>query len=192
MELERYLEDGVQSTSFHSEEAEEGFATCLRWHSLLGIWLVEEPGAAALRPGPLHGTASTSGYRRNPRSNVYLHLALRVRKKKIWTKGLLLTSQKVWGGVQVDRGAGRRKGSWTRLWNLTEQGCFVAAPQVMCVSVLVFRIFPREYLLQQIHLYSLADLQQVGTQRGHFISLFSLGECLCLLWSWHWILPSLG
>ncbi|KAK1336596.1 hypothetical protein QTO34_002630 [Cnephaeus nilssonii] len=42
-------------------------------------------------------------------------------------------------------------------------------------------IFPREYLLQQIHLYSLADLQQVGTQRGHFISLFSLGECLCLL-----------
>ncbi|XP_030884079.1 pleckstrin homology domain-containing family M member 3 isoform X1 [Leptonychotes weddellii] len=40
------------------------------------------------------------------------------------------------------------------------------------------RIFPREYLLQQIHLYSLADLQQVSTRKGHFISAFSLGKCL--------------
>lgn len=48
MELERYLENGVQSTSFHSEEAEKGFATCLRWHSLLGTWLVQEPGASGL------------------------------------------------------------------------------------------------------------------------------------------------
>lgn len=43
------------------------------------------------------------------------------------------------------------------------------APQFICVSVLVFRIFPREYLLQQIHLYSLADLQQVSVERPfHF------------------------
>lgn len=47
----------------------------------------------------------------------------------------------------------------------------------ICVSVLVFRIFPREYLLQQIHLYSLADLQQVSTSWGHFMSVFSPGMC---------------
>lgn len=34
------------------------------------------------------------------------------------------------------------------------------------VYVSVFRVFPREYLLQQIHLYSLADLQQVSAQKG--------------------------
>lgn len=64
MGLEGYLEDGVQSTGMTH---------------LSGTWLAEEPGAAALGPGPLHGAASTSGYRRNPRSNVYL----RVRKTKI-------------------------------------------------------------------------------------------------------------
>ena len=97
--------------------------------------------------------------------------------------------QRVWGSVQVERGEGRQKGSWMRLWNLSEKICHVAAPQFIWVYVLVFRIFPREYLLQQIHLYSLADLQQVSTQRGHFISLLSLGRCLWWLWSWHWIQP---
>lgn len=48
----------------------------------------------------------------------------------------------------------------------------MAAPQFICVFVFIFRIFPREYLLQQIHLYSLADLQQVSIQRGHFFSCF--------------------
>ena len=42
MELERYLENGVQSPSFNSEEAEVGFVTCLRWCSFLGAQLVQE------------------------------------------------------------------------------------------------------------------------------------------------------
>lgn len=124
---------------------------------------------------------STLDYIGNQSSNFYFHPHLCVTRKRFGKRG-----------GEVERGEGRGKGSWMRLWNLSDKVCFVAVLQFICVSVLVFRIFPREYLLQQIHLYSLADLQQVGTQRGHFTSVFSLGKCICWLSSWHCILPSLG
>lgn len=83
---------------------------------------------------------------------------------------------------------GRGKEFLNETLKLIRKMCVLAAPQFTCLSALVFRIFPREYLLQQIHLYSLADLQQVSTQRGCFIFVVFLEKSLCRLWS----LPSLG
>lgn len=161
-----------------------GFRTCLRWHTFQGHSWCEKPGALVLRPGPLHCTPSILEYIRNQRSHFYFLFGICVRKKNTWKRY-----------YRFLRGCGEEeslggKGFLNENLETSQKKVFYDSTSI-CVSVLVFRIFPREYLLQQIHLYSLADLQQVSTSWGHFMSVFSPGMCFCCLCSWYWILSSL-
>ena len=137
----------------------------------------EKPGALVLRPGPLHCTPSILEYIRNQRSHFYFLFGICVRKKNTWKRY-----------YRFLRGCGEEEslgGKGFLNENLeTSQTKVFCDSTTICVSVLVFRIFPREYLLQQIHLYSLADLQQVSASWGRFMSVFSPGMCFCCLCSW--------
>lgn len=167
--------------------------TCLRWHSLLGAQLVQ--GNPVLWPlGLDHSVVPTA-----PRTTVeikeqtFTPISRCVLGRKISGKR---SYYRIFRGYEEEyRWKGEKADERDLEWDFEtyqKKMRHVAAPQFTWVSVLVFRIFPREYLLQQIHLYSLADLQQVSTQRGRFISAPSLGRCLCWLWSWHWIQPPWG
>lgn len=163
-----------------------GFRTCVRWRTFQDHSWCRKPGALVLRSGPLHCTPGILEYIRNQRSHFYFFLGICVRKKTTWKKVLLYVSQRMWEGGII-----RWKGilEW-ELRNFSEK--VFCGSTTICVSVLVFRIFPREYLLQQIHLYSLADLQQVSASWGHFMSVSSLGTCFLLTvflvtdFSHHW------
>lgn len=163
-----------------------GFSTCLRCHTFQDHSWRRKPGALVLRSGLLRCTPSILEYIRNQRSHFHSFLGICVRKKNTWKKVLWYVSQRMWEGGII-----RWKGilEW-ELRNFSEK--VFCGSTTICVSVLVFRIFPREYLLQQIHLYSLADLQQVSTSWGHFMSVSSLGTCFLLTvflvtkFSHHW------
>ena len=162
-----------------------GFRTCLRWHTFQGHSWCEKPGALVLRPGPLRCTLSILEYIRNQRSHFYFLFGICVRKKNIWKRYY----------YRFLRGCGEEellcgKGFLNENLETSQKKVFCGSTTI-CVSVLVFRIFPREYLLQQIHLYSLADLQQVSTSWGRCMPVFSLGTCFCCLRSGYWILSSL-
>ncbi|XP_045020358.1 pleckstrin homology domain-containing family M member 3-like [Bubalus bubalis] len=69
-----------------------------------------------------------------------------------------------------------------RLWQrLKSLRAYLFSCRAAVAEDLRRRIFPREYLLQQIHLYSLADLQQVSASWGRCMPVFSLGTCFCCL-----------